>query len=136
MRRSLLTLIVGVILGLAPVSGQEPQETEKGEGQTGQGGETLPGLQLPTPTPAPDAERLRIDLRFMAGYGHDSAQATLGSEKQGRVGYVIIGLSGKITDQFSYVVEINPVDETSALPSCGEEHFLLSQHSEQHRPKR
>ena len=124
MGRSLVTLIVGVILGVAPVSGQEPQQTEKEEGQTGQGAETLPVLQLPTPTAAPDAERLRVTLRFMAGYGHDSALASLGSEKQGRVGYVIIGLSGKITDHFSYVVEINPVNETSALPSCGEDHFF------------
>ena len=70
-----------------------------------------------------DSARLRITLSGMVGYGHDDAVASLGFEKQGRVGYVVIGLSGTISDRFSYLVEINPVDETGALPSCGEENF-------------
>ena len=73
----------------------------------------------------PHDDRLRARVRFMAGYGHDSAQATLGLEKQGRVGYVIVELFGNINDQLSYTIEINPVDETDALPACGEDQFFF-----------
>ena len=70
-------------------------------------------------------DRLRVKVRFMAAYGHDSAQASLGLEKQGRVGYAIVNLSGSISERLSYVFEINPITETSALPACGEKNFFF-----------
>ena len=71
-------------------------------------------------------EHLRIKVRFMAGYGSDDAQSSsLGFESQGRVGYAIIELFGKIDGQFSYRVEINPVNETQPLPACGEEGYFF-----------
>ena len=70
-------------------------------------------------------DRLRVKVRFMAAYGHDSAQASLGLEKQGRVGYAIVNLSGRISERLSYVFEINPITETSALPACGEKNFFF-----------
>ena len=72
-----------------------------------------------------DDDRLRVKVRFMAAYGHDSAQASLGLEKQGRVGYAIVNLSGSISERLSYVFEINPITETSALPACGEKNFFF-----------
>lgn len=73
----------------------------------------------------PRDDRLHARVRFMAGYGHDSAQATLGLEKQGRVGYVIVELFGTLNDHLSYTIEINPIDETEALPACGEDQFFF-----------
>src|SRR5438128_3898850 len=43
-----------------------------------------------------DSNKLRIRVKFMGGYTHDAAQATLGFEKQGRVGYATVGLSGQL----------------------------------------
>lgn len=73
----------------------------------------------------PDDEKVRIGLRFLAGYGFDGAQATLGLEKQGRLGYVIVELFGKLNEHFSYRVELNPVNETEPLPACGEANFFF-----------
>ncbi|HAK55283.1 MAG: hypothetical protein QF463_15605 [Vicinamibacterales bacterium] len=72
----------------------------------------------------PDSDKLRIRLSFMAGYIHDAAVATLGFEKQGRLGYAIIGLFGDLSERVSYLIEINPVNETRPLPACGEEGFF------------
>lgn len=71
-----------------------------------------------------DSDRLKIDIRFMAGFGHDESHYDIGLESQGRVGYAIVGLSGRLNDAFAYRFEFNPVDETQPLPSCGEEHFF------------
>lgn len=73
----------------------------------------------------PQGEKFRLALRFLAGYGFDGAQATLGLEKQGRVGYAIVGLFGKLDTHFSYLVEVNPVDESVPLPACGEQDFFF-----------
>ena len=74
----------------------------------------------------PSTERLRFKVRFMAGYGSDDAQSSnLGFEKQGRVGYAIIELFGKLDDHFSYRIEINPVNETQPLPACGEAGYFF-----------
>ena len=83
-----------------------------------QSDEDTPGI-----TP-PDNDRLRITISMMASYLHDPAIATLGFEKQARVGFVIVGLSGRLNDRFRYHLEINPVDETRPLPTCGEENFF------------
>ncbi len=77
------------------------------------------GLQLT------NSDKFRLGFRFMAGYGRDLSQATLGFENQGRVGYAIFDIFGKINDQFSYRIEINPVDEVEPLPSCGEDDFFF-----------
>src|SRR5437868_2545683 len=47
-----------------------------------------------------DSQKLRIRVRVMGGYTHDSAQASLGFEKQGRIGYAMVGLSGQLNDRF------------------------------------
>ena len=72
----------------------------------------------------PETDKLRIRLSFMAGYIHDSAVATLGFEKQGRLGYAIVSLFGDLSESLRYLVEINPVNESRPLPSCGEEGFF------------
>ena len=73
----------------------------------------------------PLSEKFRLAVRFLAGYGFDGAQATLGLEKQGRVGYAIVALFGKLDEHFGYLVEVNPVYESEPLPACGEEHFFF-----------
>jgi hypothetical protein len=72
----------------------------------------------------PDSERLRVNVRFMASYGNDESHYGIGNESQGRVGYAIVDLFGKITGRFSYRFEINPVHETQPLPACGEDLYF------------
>ncbi len=72
----------------------------------------------------PNTDRLRIRLRGLVGYGFDAAQSPLGYEKQGRVGYAIIELFGKLNDHFQYKVEVNPVSENTPLVACGEDGFF------------
>ena len=71
-----------------------------------------------------ESDKLRIGIRFMAGWGHDASQESLGLENQGRLGYVIVDLSGKLSPRLSYRVEVNPVNETQPLPSCGEPRYF------------
>ena len=73
----------------------------------------------------PDSERLRVRVRFMGGYGLDESQASLGYEKQGRVGYAEVDLFGNLSKHFSYRFEINPVNENQPVPACGEENFFF-----------
>ena len=73
----------------------------------------------------PQGERFRLALRVLGGYGFDGAQGLLGLEKQGRIGYVIVGLFGKLDEHFGYLVEVNPVDENEPLPACGEQSFFF-----------
>ncbi len=72
----------------------------------------------------PETDRLRIRVRFLAGYGGDKSEESLGLENQGRLGYAIVGLSGKLSDRFSWLLEVNPVHETQPLPSCGEARYF------------
>ncbi len=72
----------------------------------------------------PESERLRLNVRFMAGYGVDRSHYDIGNEAQGRVGYAIIELSGKINDRFGYFFELNPVHETQPLPACGDRNYF------------
>jgi hypothetical protein len=74
--------------------------------------------------PVPQSDRLKINVKFLAGYGVDESQYGLGNESQGRVGYAIVELSGKISDRLSYRLDINPVYELQPLPACGEEHYF------------
>ena len=73
----------------------------------------------------PDSDKLRVTLNFMAGYIHDWSVGALGYERQGRIGFAIINISGRINDDFSYVLEVNPVNESSPLPACGEDGFFF-----------
>jgi hypothetical protein len=77
-----------------------------------------------TPT-APADEKLRVDVTFVAGYGHDGAQAALGFEKQGRVGQATLTLYGKFHEKFRYRLSFNPVNEVSSKPACGEPDFFF-----------
>jgi hypothetical protein len=72
----------------------------------------------------PETERLRIGVRFLAAYGADKSQESLGLENQGRVGYAIVRLSGKLSERFAWFFEFNPVNETQPLPSCGEPRYF------------
>jgi hypothetical protein len=72
-----------------------------------------------------DSKKLRIRVKFMAGYTFDGAQASLGFEKQGRVGYATVGLSGQLNDHFRYLIEINPINETQPGVACGEDDYFF-----------
>lgn len=78
----------------------------------------------PSGVAVPQSERLRFNVRFMASYGSDRSHYDIGNEGQGRVGYAIFEVSGKITPHFSYFIEINPVDETKPLPACGDKNYF------------
>ena len=91
-----------------------------------------------SPAPAPDAEpvnlfgftfdqseRLRLGGELMVGWSHDGAQAALGFEKQGRVGWAILSASGRVSDRVRYFVSVNPVSETRSRPTCGERDFFF-----------
>ena len=73
--------------------------------------------QQSTPDPAPDDsavnlfgftfdqnERYRFGGELMLGWAHDGAQAALGFEKQGRVGWAIVSLSGRVSDTWRTAV--------------------------------
>lgn len=76
-------------------------------------------------TPTAPAEKLNLDVTFVAGYGHDGAQAALGFEKQGRVGQATLTLSGRLHEKFRYRLAFNPVNEVSSKPACGEADFFF-----------
>jgi hypothetical protein len=69
-------------------------------------------------------DRLKISAVVIAGWSHDGAQAQLGFEKQGRVAQATLALSGRVTDRVRYFVSVNPINEVSAKPSCGEADFF------------
>jgi len=94
--------------------------------------------QQPSPDPAPDdapvdlfgftfnqSERLRLGGELMFGWSHDGAQAALGFEKQGRVGWAILSVSGRVSDRVRYYASVNPVSETRSRPACGERDFFF-----------
>lgn len=70
-------------------------------------------------------ERLRLSGELMVGWSHDGAQAALGFEKQGRVGWAILSASGRVSDRVRYFVSVNPVSETRSRPACGEPNFFF-----------
>ena len=76
-------------------------------------------------TAPPTDEKLNLDVTFVAGYGHDGAQAALGFEKQGRVGQATLTLSGKLRDRVRYRLSFNPINEVSSKPACGEADFFF-----------
>ncbi len=70
-------------------------------------------------------ERFKFGGELVAAWTHDGAQAALGFEKQGRLGMAILSVSGRLTDHARYYVSINPVDDTSSRPACGEKDFFF-----------
>lgn len=94
--------------------------------------------QQPSPDPAPDdapvdlfgfnytqSDRLRFGGELLFGWSHDGAQAALGFEKQGRVGWAILSVSGRVSDRVRYFVSVNPVSETRSRPACGEKDYFF-----------
>jgi hypothetical protein len=75
--------------------------------------------------PIPASERLRVRFDLLVGWADDGANASLGFEKQGRVGYAIVTLSGRVHPRVRYLASINPVNETEPLPACGEPYFFF-----------
>jgi hypothetical protein len=71
------------------------------------------------------SERYKFGGELMVGWSHDGAQAALGFEKQGRVGWAILSLSGRVSDRVRYYVSVNPVSETTSRPACGEPNFFF-----------
>lgn len=71
------------------------------------------------------SERFRLGGELMFGWSHDGAQAALGFEKQGRVGWAILSASGRVSDRVRYFVSVNPVSETRSRPTCGERDFFF-----------
>lgn len=103
-------LVVGCVCFAASASAQaqEPQAPQDASGGVAVG----------------DSERVRLNVRFMAGYGVDWSHYDIGTEAQGRVGYAIVELSGKISERFTYRFELNPVQETQPLPACGDRNYF------------
>ena len=110
----LVVLLSGVCVPSGYAQAEPPTEATQEDSEDEQGS----GFVLP------ETAKLRLRLSFMAGYIHDSAVATLGFEKQGRLGYAIVSLFGDLSESLRYLVEINPVNESRPLPSCGEEGFF------------
>ena len=71
------------------------------------------------------SERYKFGGELLAGWSHDGAQAALGFEKQGRIGWAILSLGGRVSDRVRYYVSVNPVSETASRPACGEKDFFF-----------
>ena len=127
MNRWYRALVVFLLCGTFISSGYAQTETTEGEEESEE--EQLPGFAVP------ETSKLRVRVSFMAGYVHDPAVATLGFEKQGRLGYGIVGLFGKLSESLSYMLEINPVNEGQPLPSCGEEGFFYPNTAQNFGPR-
>ena len=82
------------------------------------------------------SERYKFGGELMVGWSHDGAQAALGFEKQGRVGWAIVSLSGRVSNHVRYYVSVNPVSETSVAAGLRREGLLLSERSESLRRAR
>jgi hypothetical protein len=110
------TTLAAVVFGASRASAQSTSSPASGDGthtSDGSGGDPPTGFTLP------NSDRLRFMIDFMAGYGSDRANASLGLERQGRVGYVVFTALGKLNSRVSYLVSVNPVDETQPRPACG-----------------
>jgi len=88
---------------------------------------------VPPPEPAPltifgpqpaQTDRFKVSGEFVAAWSHDGAQATLGLEKQARVGMAILTVTTKVSPRVRFVVSTNPVNETASRPSCGKADYF------------
>ncbi len=128
MRKHLASLVFLGLLFAFPAAAQQPADdsttTEKEKKTDDQSGIGLP-----------NTEKFRLHIRFMAGYTFDAGQSSLGFEKQGRIGYATIGISGKLNEHFRYVLEVNPVNETQPGVSCGEDNYYYPNAAQNIGPK-
>lgn len=106
--------IVLILLSASPVFAQQPQTDPPDDSAVDLFGFTFD-----------QSERLRFGGELMVGWSHDGAQAALGFEKQGRVGWAILTASGRVSDRVRYYVSVNPVSETRSRPACGEPNFFF-----------
>lgn len=83
----------------------------------------------------PHSEQMRIVVLFLAGYGQDLSQASLGLEKQGSVGYLRVKMFGKLNSHFSYVFDVNPVNDNQPGVACGEKDFFFPNTPQDFGPK-
>lgn len=108
-------VIVAILLSASPAFAQQPSTDPPPEDSA----VNLFGFTFD------QSERLRFGSELMAGWSHDGAQAALGFEKQGRVGWAILSVSGRVSDRVRYFVSVNPVNETRSRPACGERDFFF-----------
>ncbi|HEX4912950.1 MAG TPA: hypothetical protein VFV51_03280 [Vicinamibacterales bacterium] len=106
--------IVLILLSASPVFAQQPPTDPPDDSAVNLFGFTFD-----------QSERLRFGGELMVGWSHDGAQAALGFEKQGRVGWAILTASGRVSDRVRYYVSVNPVSETRSRPACGEPNFFF-----------
>lgn len=79
----------------------------------------------PQPTVAIPDSNLRVRFDMLGASYWDYSQAPLGHEAQGRIGWAIIGVSGKINRYISFAAELNPVDGSARpKPACGEANYF------------
>jgi hypothetical protein len=116
---SLFLAAVLCLLTVGPVFAQ-PAATGPPPFGAGESGDEDPeGFAVPA------SERLRVRFDLLTGWAHDGANASLGFEKQGRVGYATVTLFGRVHPRVRYLVSVNPVDEIEPLPACGEPNFFF-----------
>ena len=115
-RRSILRVVCALAVCLAMQTVAEAQTPAE---PTEQEAADLFGFRVP------QTDQLKISAVVIAGWSHDGAQAQLGFEKQGRVAQATLALSGRVTDRVRYFVSINPVNEVSSKPACGEQDFFF-----------
>ena len=122
--RLLTLLMAAVAAGSGVAQAASPQMLTPPGGDSRARAADTAGQEPQGITP-PDTDTFRMSLEFMAAWMQDPANASLGFEKQGRIGYVILGLSGTLNDAFRYRVEVNPVNETQPLGACGETNYFF-----------
>jgi hypothetical protein len=114
------TAASGLVFGVLSASAQTQSPTNLSPGATSTAADPGGGSGLPLP----NSNRLRFSVDFMAGYGNDMANATLGFERQGRVGYAILTAFGELNSRVTYRLAVNPVSETTPRPACGAAGFF------------
>ena len=97
---------------LAEAGVPAPAESAGPVGMTTASDDQIPGIKLP------NSDRFRLSISFLAGYGRDGGNVDKGFERQGRIGYFILSMAGRLNSRTMYLVSINPVNEISPLPAC------------------
>lgn len=77
------------------------------------------------PTLAIPSSKLQVRFDMLGAAYWDFDQASLGHESQGRIGWAILGISGKINPYISFAAELNPVNDSARpQPACGEANYF------------
>lgn len=109
-----------LLLAAAPVArAQDPAPASTVPPAVPDGDTPTSGIAVPTST------RLWVKAAVMAGLGKDGANATLGFENQGRVGYAIVTLEGRPSSRVFFRLSMNPVNEREPRPACGAPGFFF-----------